>query len=50
MNVTPDNLIRLRAMLIQAPEKAAQWMDAAITSGGDATFLIHRGLIIGQKS
>lgn len=49
MGCAPDTVTRLRAMLIQAPEKAAEWFQAELFSGGGETFLIHYGLLLGCK-
>lgn len=50
MGCTPDVLTRLRAMLIHAPEKAAAWLEPGFIPGGEASFLIHHGLIVGRKT
>lgn len=49
MKCGPDVVTRLRAMLIQAPEKAASWLEAELLPGGGESFLIHHGLLIGRK-
>ncbi len=49
MKCPPDVMIRLRAMLIHAPEKAAAWLEAEIPPGGDPSFLIHQGILLGRK-
>jgi len=49
MGCTPGTVTRLRAMLIQAPEKAAEWLQAELLPGGGETFLIHYGLLLGRK-
>ncbi len=49
MGCAPDTVTRLRAMLIQAPEKAAEWFQAELFPGGGETFLIHYGLLVGRK-
>lgn len=49
MRCAPDVVIRLRAMLVQAPEAAAEWLQAEIHPAGDASFLIHQALLLGRK-
>lgn len=49
MKCAPDVVTRLQAMLIQAPEKAAEWLLPEILPGGGESFAIHHGLLIGRK-
>ncbi len=49
MHCTPEITLRLRVMLTQAPERAAEWLRPELHPQGDGTFSIHQGLLIGRK-
>ncbi len=49
MGCSPATVIRLRAMLVQAPEPAIAWMQPEVFPAGDAVFSIHQALILGRK-
>ncbi|MBN2469277.1 MAG: methyltransferase domain-containing protein [Anaerolineae bacterium] len=49
MRCSPDVVTRLQAMLIQAPEKAAEWLQPELLPGGGDSFAIHHGLLVGRK-
>jgi len=42
--------LRLRAMLVQAPPPAAEWMQPHVAPVGDPVFLIRQILIVGRKT
>ena len=42
-------ITRLRAMLVQAPEKAAAWMKPQRPTAPDAAFVIRQFLLVGRK-
>jgi ubiquinone/menaquinone biosynthesis C-methylase UbiE len=48
MRVSPINRIRLRAMLLQAPQRAAQFLTPQVT-GDRITFRFSEAIIIGKK-
>lgn len=49
MRCAPPVVIRLRAMLVQAPQAAAEWLQPEVHPQGDASFVIHQALILGRK-
>ncbi len=50
MNCPPDVITRLRVMLVQAPETAADWLQPEVRQGGDASFVIHQAIILGRQT
>ena len=49
MQVSPKNTIRLRAMLLQAPEKAAEFLTPQVT-GARISFRLTEAILIGKVS
>lgn len=49
MGNTGETITRLRAMLVQAPEKAAAWMKPHRPAEPDAAFVIRQFLLVGRK-
>ncbi len=47
---TPETIERLVVLLKQAPEAAAEWMDATCIGTSEATFVNHHIIILGCKS
>ncbi len=50
MHCAPDVVLRLRVMLVQAPEKAAAWLQPEVYPHAGASFLIHQAIILGRKT
>jgi hypothetical protein len=48
MDVTGDDLIRLKALLLQAPEAARAWLKPT-RLGGRVLFTLQEAVIIGRK-
>jgi ubiquinone/menaquinone biosynthesis C-methylase UbiE len=45
----PDTVLRLRVMLKQAPEQAAQWLDSQVNDAGSGTFAHHDLILVAVK-
>lgn len=50
MGCDPATILRLRAMLVQAPPPVAAWMQPARLASGDASFAIRQFLMIGRRA
>jgi ubiquinone/menaquinone biosynthesis C-methylase UbiE len=48
MNVSGDELSRLKALLIQAPDAPREWLRVR-SDAGEVSFTLQEGIIIGQK-